>query len=114
MKSIYLEFLSLAHDLENGSKEISKLDATERYLLQTVVLCDHEGKALKITDAMSLRNIASPATIHRKLKRLINLGLVRQDYEGSDRRTKYLIPTNVTLTYIESVGKAMADTLKGN
>ncbi len=114
MKSVYLSFVSIEHFLENSSKEMSSLDATEKYLLQIIVLNDHEGKALKITEAMSLRNIASPATIHRKLKKLINLGLIRQDFEGSDRRTKYLIPTSITLTYVDSVAKALVDKLKGN
>ena len=42
---------------------------------------------------MTLNNIVSPATLHRKLDELREGGLIEQSFEGKNRRTKYLVPT---------------------
>lgn len=111
MKKVYLDFLSVSHSLESLSKDMSKLDATEKYLLQCIALRNYQGKNLKVTEAMSLSKVASPATIHRKLKNLINLGFITQEFEEANRRTKYLVPTNLTDKYFTSLGVAMRESM---
>ena len=56
---------------------------------------------------MLLSNIASPATIHRKLNELIEAGLIEQVFEGKNRRTKYLVPTKEADAYFAKMSKAM-------
>jgi Fe2+ or Zn2+ uptake regulation protein len=66
-----------------------------------------QEKPLTVTDAMALRSIASPATIHRKLDQLREFGMIDMVFEGKNRRTKFLVPTQAAHNYFEQVGKAM-------
>jgi DNA-binding MarR family transcriptional regulator len=56
---------------------------------------------------MALDHIASPATIHRKLDQLRELGMIDTVFEGKNRRTKYLVPTKVAADYFANMGKAV-------
>lgn len=81
----YFRFLSYSHGI------FESMDLTERALLDVIAQCDDDK--LTVTEAMSLANIASPATIHRKLDNLRKAGWITLDYREPDRRTKYLEPT---------------------
>lgn len=56
---------------------------------------------------MALAHIASPATIHRKLDQLRELGMIDTVFEGKNRRTKYLVPTKTAADYFANMGKAV-------
>jgi DNA-binding MarR family transcriptional regulator len=56
---------------------------------------------------MALDHIASPATIHRKLDQLREIGMIDTVFEGKNRRTKYLVPTKVAADYFANMGKAV-------
>ena len=56
---------------------------------------------------MQLANIASPATIHRKIDELREVGLVELNFEGKNRRTKYLVPTKAAHAYFEKMSDSM-------
>lgn len=43
---------------------------------------------------MMLNEIASPATMYRKLTNLLDARLIEKVFEGKNRRTKYLAPTH--------------------
>jgi DNA-binding transcriptional ArsR family regulator len=107
MKSVYIRFLSLLHSLEGECERVSKLDETAKHLLEIITLRHNEGKTLTVTEAMSLKTVASQATIHRKLTHLLELGLVEQQFEGKNRRTKFLAPTKFSNEYFERLGKAL-------
>ena len=62
---------------------------------------------MTVTEVMALSDIASPATIHRKLDELRELGLIEQVFEGKNRRTKYLVPTKLANIYFEKMSEAM-------
>jgi DNA-binding MarR family transcriptional regulator len=70
-------------------------------------LRNDQKKPLTVTEAMSLDHIASPATIHRKLDQLRELGMIDTVFEGKNRRTKYLVPTKVAADYFANMGKAV-------
>ncbi len=59
---------------------------------------------LKVTDAMQLQHIASPATPHRKLSRLIAHGYVQLAFGGKNRLTKFIRPTAKATQYFEALG----------
>lgn len=107
MKKTYLRFLSLVHAID--SAPLSALDETAKYLLQLIVLRHAQGKALTVTEAMGMTAVASPATIHRKLDTLREAGLVIQTFEGRNRRTKYLTPTDATDAYFAKLGQVMSE-----
>lgn len=107
MKSVYYRFLALLHAIEGECERVSKLDESAKQLLQIISLRHHEGKSLTVTDAMLLKTVASQATIHRKLTHLLELGLIEQQFEGKNRRTKFLVPTKFSDKHFERLGKAL-------
>lgn len=106
MKKTYLRFLSLVHAID--SAPVSGLDETAKHLLQLIVLRHAQGNSLTVTEAMAMSKVASPATIHRKLTTLLDAGLVVQVFEGRNRRTKYLTPTEAADAYFVELGEVMA------
>jgi DNA-binding MarR family transcriptional regulator len=106
-KQIYLRFLNLIHALD-GQDTASAMDLDAKKLLEVIAVHHAQEKPLTVTDAMALKTIASPATIHRKLDQLRELGMVDMVFEGKNRRTKFLVPTQAAHDYFEKVGRAMA------
>jgi DNA-binding MarR family transcriptional regulator len=56
---------------------------------------------------MAMAHIASPATIHRKLDILREIGMIDTQFEGSNRRTKFLVPTSLAVQYFQTHSKVM-------
>lgn len=80
----YFRFLSYSSGIFGG------MDLTERVLLDIIAQLDDR---LTVTEAMSMTDVASSATIHRKINNLREAGWITLDYREGDRRTKYLTPT---------------------
>jgi len=105
-QSVYLRFLSLLHAIE-GKGEIPNLDLDAKRLLEVIGVRHSQGKPLTVSDAMAMTHIASPATIHRKLDLLRDIGMIDSYFEGTNRRTKYLCPTPQAEKYFNQVGEVM-------
>lgn len=103
----YITFLKLKQNLEAKQKN-NPLDPTGEKLLEQVAIHYAQEKSLTVTEAMKLEKIASPATIHRKLTELINEGWVEFAFEGTNKRTKYIIPTAKLNKYFENLSKLIA------
>ena len=111
MKDIYLRFIALANAIEGKSEALPAIDATAKQLLNVIAVCHVQGRSMTVTDAMSLNSIASPATLHRKLDDLRESALIEQVFEGKNRRTKYLVPTQVADNYFARLGLLMKQAL---
>ena len=107
---IYLRFLTLLHTIE-GKGELPSLDLDAKKLLETIAVRHAQGKPLTVTEAMAMAHIASPATIHRKLDVLREIGMIDTQFEGSNRRTKFLVPTPQAAQYFQTHSKAMDQAL---
>ena len=105
-QSIYLRFLSLLHAIK-GKGELPNLDLDAKRLLEVIGVQHSQGKPLTVSDAMAMTQIASPATIHRKLDVLREIGMIDTHFEGKNRRTKYLCPTPQAEKYFSQVGEVM-------
>ncbi len=103
---IYIRFLTLLHTIE-GKGELPALDLDAKKLLETIAVRQSQGKPLTVTEAMAMSHIASPATIHRKLDVLREIGMIDTHFEGSNRRTKFLVPTPQAVQYFQTYSKAM-------
>ena len=98
--SVYLKFLTHSEQYK------LKIDLTAQRLLEIIATCAaHE--ALTVTECMELHEIASPATLHRKLDDLRKAGLIYHQYEGENRRTKYLFPTQKALNHFSALSQAL-------
>lgn len=111
MNSTYLRFLALVHTIDGTSTQLANVDETAKHLLNVIALNHSNGKPLTVTEAMALKSIASPATIHRKLNDLLEVGLVEQVFEGKNRRTKYLVTTKNAEKYFSSLSECMKQAL---
>ena len=107
MSKLYLRFLRIARAVEIQNTPIKNIDSTALLLLNEIAVQHHDGKNITVTQAMLLSNIASPATVHRKLDELREAGLIEQVFEGKNRRTKYLVPTKEADTYFAKMSKAI-------
>lgn len=109
-KQIYMRFLNLLHALEGGD-QAPAMDLEAKKILEVIAVHEANKTPLTVTAAMALSHIASPATIHRKLDVLRELGMIDTVFEGKNRRTKYLVPTQTAHDYFDSVGKVMTQAL---
>lgn len=105
--SAYLRFLQLVSAIET-LPGMEDFDANERALFETLALHWSQGQPLTVREAIGQTSLGSPATLHKRLQRLIAKGLVVSQHQGHDRRTKYLIPADKGMVYIEWLGAQMA------
>lgn len=99
-KSAYLRFLQLISAVE-AMPDLQDFDANEKALFDALVLHWSQGKPLTVREAIGQAELGSPATLHKRLKRLIAKDLVVAYHEGADRRTKFLQPSEKGMIYIE-------------
>ena len=104
MRHIYLRFLNLMEALDTLG-----VDGSCRRLLEIIAIAHTNGQPLTVSQAMKLHQLASPATIHRKLQQLIDAGLVQQSAFALNRRTKLLAPTAKADHYFRQVGRLISD-----
>lgn len=100
MSTTYLTFL------QTKAHYYLPCDPLAEKLLELIALAEKNTTPLTVTEAMFL-NLGSPATLHRKLDQLRELGLVEQTFKGQNRRTKYLVTTGATRRHFEKLSEAM-------
>lgn len=110
MKSTFLRFLHLREVL-TGHDIDKDIDLISQRLLEVVAMKHSINESFTVTDAMKLSDLASPATIHRKLDGLISNGYVTLEFKGGNRRSKFIIPTAKTDRYFGDLGKIIAQSL---
>ena len=109
MSQLYLRFLNFARAVDIQKTPVKNIDSTALLLLNEIAVQHYDGKNITVTQAMLLTNIASSATVHRKLDKLIEVSLIEQVFEGKNRRTKYLIPTKEAESYFAKMSKAITN-----
>ena len=107
MSKLYLRYLRIARAVDILKKNSNLIDSTALQLLNEIAVQHFDGETLTVSQAIALKRIASPATLHRKLDELREAGLIEQVFEGKDRRTKYLVPTKEADAYFAKMSKAM-------
>ncbi len=105
LQEIYFRFLNLVRSIEE-LPSFPKLDATENQLLNEVATRWMNGERLLVSDAIAMREIGSPATLHARLKQLRDKNMVTYVVE-SDGRKKYIEPTPVALKYFSDISNCM-------
>jgi len=109
---MFFRFLKLTQEVNRKLLD-SELTPRENHLLQEVVLCYFENRALTVRQALALDELGSPATLHKRIKRLRHAGLLSFKQEDTDHRTKYLIATPLATLHFERIGEAMHKALRG-
>ena len=104
--SAYLRFLQLAKVVQ-ALPDGQAIDANESALLQSVVLRWYENQPMTVREAIGLTHLGSPATLHKRITRLRQKDLLKTFNQPDDKRAKYLIPTEKTMTLFGDFGKRM-------
>jgi DNA-binding MarR family transcriptional regulator len=105
----YIRFLNLKKALTKDFVD-TELDFTSQRLLELVALSEHCDQRMTVTEAMNL-NIASPATIHRKIDELLAKEYISLVYAGQNRRTKYLTLTKKSNAYFNELAKILVKSI---
>ncbi len=106
-RSQFFSFLETVSQIQHQHHDnLPDLDA--QVLLMHVSMANDKKQPLNVTQAMNMKSIGSPAMLYRKINDLLHLELVELVYEGSNRRTKYLIPTAKALMFADEMADAAA------
>ena len=105
-RQLYFRFLTLAQSLSQ-QHGVAALAPSEAQLLQEVVLRDFERRAFTISQALAMKHLGSPATLHKRLLRLRAAGLLDYKKDVTDHRTKYLIATPLAMQHYARMGEVM-------
>lgn len=107
----YFRFLNLVGAIQQ-LPSLPKLDVAEQRLLEIVAAAWHSGNSLSVTGAMSLDAAGAPATIHRRLTRLRQKGLIDFQISCDDSRVKSIVPTKVAQDYFCEIAKCLCKASK--
>jgi hypothetical protein len=100
---LYLRFLREAH----SPRHPIHLTPDESWLLQEIAIRWLDNKPMSVHEAINLGHLGSPATLHKRVSRLRSLNLLAIGQRETDRRTKYLIATQESLSHFKELGVVM-------
>jgi hypothetical protein len=101
----FFQLLTAVNAVENAHHQaLPDIDA--QLLLMRIAMAHHNQAPLNVTQAMKLRHIGSPAMLHRKINDLLAWGMVSLEFEGNNRRTKYLVPSEKAYAIIDEMADA--------
>lgn len=92
----YLRLLNLVSAIQRSQPA---LDPVEERLLNRMATAWHRGEKVSVTEAMEAQEGLAPATVHRRLKRLRDKGLITLATDADDHRMRYIEPTPQALRY---------------
>lgn len=107
-KNIAFLFLKIR---ETHASKLKNFGLTKIALLEVIAIRCFERKPLTVTKAMELKSIASPATIHRIIGELRDLGLIDYVNAKNSKRIKYLITTKKASHYFDQIALEMSSAL---
>ena len=106
----YMHFLRLTKAID-GDNSSPSLDANERALLEVLALNWHSGTPMTVMQAMALKDLGSPATMHRRIARLRKLGMIQPHEDPHDTRIKRLVLTPAAQEYFAQLGQTLQTAL---
>lgn len=106
MTQLALRYLNFAHSNEKIHAKY-QVELKENQILRMVAKSYLEDVPVRVQDLIDLRIIASPATIHASMKRLISKGMIGVKECKKDGRIKYLYPTAKALKLFGEIAQLM-------
>lgn len=105
-ESLYFQFLKMRQSV-NLLPVAAALSPIEALLLEEIFMKQQAKQSMTVTEALELKHLASPSTLHKKLSRLKGMDLLTIERCGNDHRTKYLMLTPIALEYFQALGHAL-------
>lgn len=109
----YLRFLQLSRAIADLPR-MEWLDANHKALLDSVALHWSQGQPLSVRQTIDQTHLGSPATLHKRLKRLIAQDFLIAKGLDHDRRIKWVSPTDKGLEYFHWIGGQLVSALENN
>jgi len=107
VRAAFFELIARVNAVEDRHHEVLP-DINAQLLLMRVAMAHHAGASLNVTQAMNLSHIGSPAMLHRKINDLLSQDLIELIFDGNNRRTKFLVPTDQAYAIIDELADAAA------
>jgi hypothetical protein len=111
MSEEYLRFVNLLKALEGSNSP--QIDDTCKKLLEVIALESFlHHKYFTVNDLLGMRTLGSPASIHKRLHILADIGYVQLVTQTNDARVKRVIPTKQAAKRFSQISKIMIDAVK--
>jgi DNA-binding MarR family transcriptional regulator len=107
----YHQFLICATAIDASHEAVRRIDLIAKKLLEVIAIKHSMGIPMTVGDAMAMPALASPATLHRKIDMLREAELIEMIFTDKNRRTKYLVPTDLANDYFSKMGRAVLESL---
>ncbi len=107
--SPYLQFLVSLHRVESQFICSNGIESRDLKILELIAVRNWLNQPPKVTALTGLKEMGSPAVVHRSLLRLREANLVMVVQAVNDQRSKYLHPTPKSFEYFESLDLLMLE-----
>ena len=101
----YLKFIKSVGELNVDISPTGKLIMRE-------ILKRYDGSSCRVQDIISMKEIASQATLHKNLKDLIINGYLRMQVDISDHRVKNVLVTKKTTSLIQKISNLIEKSIQ--
>jgi DNA-binding MarR family transcriptional regulator len=102
-----LKYLNFSENRLQAQKKYGVDDKEWQILCNITKVYICSGPPIKVRTLIDQSEIASPATIHKAMKKLISKGLIKPVADEFDGRVKYLEPTSRAIKLFDEIGKKM-------
>lgn len=109
--SAYARFLNALDSLDRISPS-KKLDCIEEQLLNHIYLALAKGEKLLVGDVLLLSQFGSQATLHGRLKSLVDKGYIQLNDDKSDGRRKFVRITNKAEKHYQQLSECLTKAIK--
>lgn len=105
----YIQFLMALYGEEVGSAKSALIKPLDQRLLEFITARHTLQRPLSMMQILNSQEVLflGPSSISRKVDRLIKNGFVRVVSGASDRRVKFVEPTDKTLAYFDALNELM-------
>jgi DNA-binding MarR family transcriptional regulator len=107
---LYFRFLQLKETFR-GQSTLPTLEPLEGRILELIAYASYKKERLSVKDLMGKRELASPATLHSRLKSMRGKGWIGLE-ETEDARRKQLVLTTAALTYFGKLSRLIVQAVK--
>lgn len=109
-KLAYMHFLHLANALDIPT--IPSIDAVEERILQLCAGYWFNDISILVTDFAKMLPGVSERTVHRRLKSLVDKGMLCLEKDNRDKRVKHIRPTKLSEKYFVKLNEVMLKTIE--
>lgn len=104
----YTKFINLLQSITMLGK-FPAMSPLSKLIFDQIALNEAKGNPLTVRQMISCSHIASPATLHKHLSYLRKSGYVLASEHKDDKRTKYLVLSELGHQYLDALSDAISE-----